>query len=372
MATHRQTVLIVDDEPLFLSSVAEGLRSSDADYDVMTAADGKEAIRLADTHGVDLVVTDLKMPELDGFELIRYLMENHPGTPVLVMTAFGTPDIEATVRVSGAIGYLEKPIDFEVLAERIEEGLHRSTRGHIQGITLFSFLQLLQMEKKTCTLEVRSRRRRALLHFQEGELIDAEAGGLRGEAAVQGLVGWDRPKIEIDNVCRAKERTIAVPLTNLLLEAARIEDEKARGAGKRAARTEAPDPAAKADGRKSKASTLQGSIDRVLQMDGVHGAALIDLETGACLASAGQDGAFDLELAAAAAEVVRAERSLGRKLGLERGIHEILVTLQDQIHVTRLSSRNRRLFLFLVLDREDSNLGLLRLGLEEIEEGLGL
>jgi DNA-binding response OmpR family regulator len=119
MATPRQTVLIVDDEPLFLSSVAEGLRSLDADYDVLTAADGREAVAIAESRPLDLVVTDLKMPELDGFELIRYLLENHPGTPVIVMTAFGTPAIEESVRDAGALSYLEKPIDFQTLTERI-------------------------------------------------------------------------------------------------------------------------------------------------------------------------------------------------------------------------------------------------------------
>jgi DNA-binding response OmpR family regulator len=368
--THRHTVLIVDDEPLFLSSVAEGLRTQEVDYEVLTAANGREALALAESHPVDLVVTDIKMPELDGFGLIGYLLETHPGTPVIVMTAFGTPDIEEKVRATGAIGYLEKPIDFQTLTERIEQALRRSARGHIQGITLFSFLQLLQMERKTCTLEVTSKGRTARLHFQEGELIDAEAGDLRGEEAVQALSSWEAPKIEIDNVCRAKKRTIATSLTNLLLEAARLEDEKAKGVRPRPAAASGKAPEA---GKKPKSAPPQTMLEKTLDLDGVLAAALVDLETVTCLALATRDSDLDkMTIAVGSAELVRAKRDLAKKLGFSRGAGELLVTLEDRVLLLRLSPRNHRLCLFLAVDRDEANLSMLRLDLEDLEEALGL
>jgi DNA-binding response OmpR family regulator len=226
--TVRKTVLIVDDEPLFLSSVREGLTRRRGDLDVLGAAQGQEALDLLRSHPVDLVVTDLHMPVLDGFELLSILMREQSGTPVIVMTAFGTPEIEENVRLLGAVAYVEKPIDLQALDDAINRELRRAAKGHIQGITLFGFLQLLQLERKTCTLRVSSGARTGFLHFQDGELIHAEADGTSGTEAVYTLEGWATPEIEIDHVCRARRRTIFASLTELLLEGARRADESTR------------------------------------------------------------------------------------------------------------------------------------------------
>src|SRR5580693_3421278 len=144
-----KTVLIVDDEELFLASLAEGLSAYANEFAVVTSPDGEKAAAVLKSRPIDLVVTDLKMPVMDGLQLIAYMMRNHPPIPVIVMTAFGTPDIEGRVGEFDILGYMEKPIDYQLLAEKIRSGLSEPARGQIEGITLFSFLQLLQMEQKT-------------------------------------------------------------------------------------------------------------------------------------------------------------------------------------------------------------------------------
>jgi hypothetical protein len=228
------------------------------------------------------------------------------------------------------------------------------------------------MERKTCTLEVASKGRKARLHFQEGELIDAEAGDLRGEEAVQALAGWEAPKIEIDNVCRAKKRTITTSLTNLLLEAARLEDEKSKGVRSRPA---ASGKAPAAEGKKPKEAPAspQATLGRFLEMDGVQAAALVDLEAVSCRASAARDLLFDgAAVAEGVAGLVRADDDMAESLGLGRGSRELLLTLEDRLHLIRRSARAPRLALFLVLDRDDATLGMLRLDLEDVEESLGM
>jgi DNA-binding response OmpR family regulator len=228
--TVRKSILIVDDEPLFLSSVREGLTRRRADLEVLGAAHGQEALDILRTHPVDLVVTDLQMPVLDGFSLLGRLMGERSGTPVIVMTAFGTPELEENVRLQGAVAYVEKPIDLQALDDTIDRELRRAARGHIQGITLFGFLQLLQLERKTCTLQVTSGERTGFLHFQDGELIHAETGAISGTEAVYALEGWATPEIDIDRVCRARHRTVFASMTELLLEGARRVDEALRRA----------------------------------------------------------------------------------------------------------------------------------------------
>ncbi len=118
-----KTVLIVDDERSFLRLLEEGFRAHRQEFVVITAENGRQAVEHLRTRPVDLVVTDIKMPQMDGFELLSYLKEFHPGIPVILTTAFGTHDIEERLRAMGASQYLEKPLDFEVLVEKIVEEL---------------------------------------------------------------------------------------------------------------------------------------------------------------------------------------------------------------------------------------------------------
>ena len=118
-----KTVLLVDDEKLFLASLTEGLVSYGSEFDVVTANNGKQAIDIINSQSIDLIVTDLKMPVMDGFQLLVHLMNENFNFPVIVMTAFGTPEIENQLKDFLAFGYLEKPIDFQKLADKISDGL---------------------------------------------------------------------------------------------------------------------------------------------------------------------------------------------------------------------------------------------------------
>lgn len=116
-------VLVVDDEQIFQRSLLDGLRNFEQDFRVLTAEDGKEAEQILKVFPVDLVVTDLKMPKTDGFQLLAYLKKSHPRTPVIVMTGFGNPELEQWLRSLGVYAYFEKPFEFYDLTSTIYTGL---------------------------------------------------------------------------------------------------------------------------------------------------------------------------------------------------------------------------------------------------------
>ena len=118
-----KNVLIVDDEKPFLLSVTDGLAAYAKDFAVLTAINGKEAIKVLGSSEVNLVVTDLRMPKMDGFELLAHMSGNYPDIPVIVMTAYGTPEIEERLQKMGTFHYLEKPLDLNVLADKITDAL---------------------------------------------------------------------------------------------------------------------------------------------------------------------------------------------------------------------------------------------------------
>ena len=128
----------------------------------------------------------------------------------------------------GAFHVLEKPLDFRELVDGIFAELSAVSKGYIRGITLPAFLQLVEMEKKTCTLKVMSRGRNGYLFFNEGELMNADSGTDKGEKAAYEIVGWDEAEIELSSICRERTREIESSLSHILMEAFRLKDEKNR------------------------------------------------------------------------------------------------------------------------------------------------
>jgi CheY-like chemotaxis protein len=116
-------VLIVDDEESFVLSLAEGLSAYRKFFNLRTAPNGAEAVKVLKLSPIDLVITDLSMPKMDGFELLAYMNRNYPKIPVILMTAYGTPKIEEIVSNMGIFRYLEKPLDINSVADNIFDAL---------------------------------------------------------------------------------------------------------------------------------------------------------------------------------------------------------------------------------------------------------
>jgi two-component system, NtrC family, response regulator len=108
-----ETILIVDDEKnylLVLSAVLE-----DEGYEVLTAPGGAEALEVHKSSDLDLVLTDMKMPGMDGIELLEQIKARDPDLPVIMMTAHGTVDKAVEAMQKGAYSYILKPFDNERL-----------------------------------------------------------------------------------------------------------------------------------------------------------------------------------------------------------------------------------------------------------------
>jgi len=225
IAEDKKTILMVDDERSFLLSAKEGIESFSDQFSILTAYNGQEALGYLESSDIDLVVTDLKMPVLDGFELLARMSADHQQVPVIAMTAFGTPEIHQRVQQLGAMSYLEKPIGINDLRDRIIDVFSEKSKSYIHGFSLANFLQLVESEEKTMTLRVRSGDNIGRLYIDAGDLVDAETGNLTGKEAAIAIINWEKTEIEIlEGICR-KTGSIDGSMMQILLEATRLADE---------------------------------------------------------------------------------------------------------------------------------------------------
>jgi CheY-like chemotaxis protein len=125
--TNQNVILAVDDQPITLATVADILQ--DAGYDVLTASNGLEALQLMEDHTPDLIVSDIMMPEMDGYQFYEAVRANTTWRliPFIFLTAQREQDFIRRGYSLGADLYLIKPIDVEDLLLAVETRLKRIT-----------------------------------------------------------------------------------------------------------------------------------------------------------------------------------------------------------------------------------------------------
>ena len=119
------TILIVDDEKNIRSGLE--LAFEDEGYTALAASNGKEAWDLINRNSVDLVITDLRMPEMDGYELLKRVAGAYPTLPVIVLTGHGTIETAVETMRDGAIDFFTKPVDIDKLLLVVKKSIAAST-----------------------------------------------------------------------------------------------------------------------------------------------------------------------------------------------------------------------------------------------------
>lgn len=223
----RRTILIVDDDPGTLHVLSSGIGTTLDLFDVVTASDGREAVEILERRTVDAVVTDLAMPVLDGFALIAHITNMKRTLPVVVLSGLSPSDIDERLARFGGLRVLHKPASYQDVAEVLIRTLERVDLGQVQGIPLSGVLQLVESERRSCTVVVGSGRRKGRLYFQSGRLINAfsEDFGADGEAAAYDILGWADTSIAFEPLPEDVRKQIHTPMQLMLIEVAVTQDQ---------------------------------------------------------------------------------------------------------------------------------------------------
>jgi len=135
-------ILLVDDEENYRELIAKVLTK--AGYEVLQAADGMGALSLLERSNVDLVISDILMPVLNGYALVARLREKWPDMPVILTTGFLSPDAAKSM-MKGSVDFIPKPINAETLLDMV--------RGRIAPVELITNNQVLTVTPQAIELK---------------------------------------------------------------------------------------------------------------------------------------------------------------------------------------------------------------------------
>ncbi len=242
MAPH---VLIADDDAWILRMVATVLEKRG--YSVETAVDGEDALARALARTPDLLITDVMMPKMDGWSLVRQLRSHTELAmlPVIFLTALSSEDDRIRGFRLGADDYVTKPFRFEELDLRVAKTLRRTAqavqetrdqlagsglRGDLTQVGLSSLLVLIEMERKTGLLQLRapSDGPTAQVLVREGKVVHArlnDADEPVDADCVYYLLTWGAGEFEFVGCVVEGVDRVGVSTTHLLMEGARLMDE---------------------------------------------------------------------------------------------------------------------------------------------------
>ena len=227
----RQRILILDDEQDILEIYQEILARLPSQPEIHIADSGMRAIALLESEPFNLLLVDLRMPQMDGFQVLAIVRRKFPALRVVVMTAADDEQFRARAYAMGIDLYMEKPktgkeiINF---VDCIESMLEKEDQGGFRGVqskTLMDIIQLECLTQSSAILRVTSAIGEGRIWIQKGEIIDAANGELLGKEAFLEMLRWKAGNFEILPNDTPRPRTIYSSYENLLMETAQTLDE---------------------------------------------------------------------------------------------------------------------------------------------------
>ncbi len=239
----KQRLLLVDADPRSVRVLEVSLKK--AGYSVTTATDGLDALSKVEVSSPDLVLSDTRLPNLDGYALVRRLKERPEWASIPVVFLTSQKSVEDKIRglELGVEDYLTKPIFVRELLARVNLLLARRTQeniatrqtsgrtrftGSIQDMAVVDLLQTFEVSRKSGVVHLKSGTQRAQIYFREGKIVDAEVGRLRGEEAVYRTLIWNEAEFEVEFSPVKNEDIMGTSTQGILMEGMRRVDEWGR------------------------------------------------------------------------------------------------------------------------------------------------
>jgi CheY-like chemotaxis protein len=254
-------ILFVDDETAFLDTIRELFMTwSKNSWIITTASSADQALEILKSSQFDLIVVDVNMPVLDGIQFLRILNRRFPDLKKAAITGSASEEKRSACLANGAELFIEKPRSAEglksifiMLEELVTWKQQAGFQGMLRQVGLQDVIQMECLGRNSSILEINNRQLTGRIYIEDGRIVHAVAGDIKGEPAFQKLLALAGGSFQLQHFEPPTERSIEGQWEFLLMEAARVRDETA--GEKPAAGPDAPSEASTADLEPALAST---------------------------------------------------------------------------------------------------------------------
>lgn len=251
----------MDDETAFLDTIRDLFTSwSKNSWIITTASSADQALEILKTGQFDLIVVDVNMPVLDGIQFLRILDRRFPDLKKAAITGHASDEKRSACLANGAELFIEKPRSaeglksiFVMLEELVTWKQQAGFQGMLRQVGLQDVIQMECLGRNSSILEINNRQLTGRIYIEDGRIVHAVAGELKGEPAFQKLLALAGGSFQLQHFEPPTERSIEGQWEFLLMEAARVRDETA--GEKPAAGPDAPSEASAADLEPARASS---------------------------------------------------------------------------------------------------------------------
>ncbi|MFN8673340.1 MAG: response regulator [Candidatus Sericytochromatia bacterium] len=216
-------VLVVDDDKSNLLIISTQLKKQN--YEVFKAEHVIQALEIIKTNNIDVVITDIEMPYVNGIDFIMWLSKYKPEIQVIVMTGYGFDELKEFSTGTGVLKYFEKPIDIEKIISAIKESItKKGISAKISKVKIFDFVQLIIFSGKDKVVSVYDSKSETggNIYIKNRKVIDAEIRDIKGIDAFYEIVKIRDGYFSEYDLFKDREITITKPTTMIMLKAAEV------------------------------------------------------------------------------------------------------------------------------------------------------
>jgi len=228
----RPKILILDDDLDFLDVCQQMLATLPSHPEILTATSGTRALALLENESFALLLTDLRMPNMDGFQVLAIVRRRLPAQRIVVMTGMVDEASRTRAYAMGIDLFVEKPrtrqetqLFFECIESMLERREQSGFRGVVEHKALADIVQMECLTQNSAVLKIVSNKSIGYIWFLKGEIIDAATATRKGEAAFKEIVSWKVGNFDLLPAEPERERTIRSSYEGLILDMAQSLDE---------------------------------------------------------------------------------------------------------------------------------------------------
>ncbi len=231
MMARRPKVLIVDDEDNIVLALHRVLYQDNDRYDVLLARSAEIAQRILEDGRVDVLVTDVHLPEKSGMDLLSWVAVQAPSTRVIVMTAFDVSGIKDRAHAFGCLRLVRKPFDVHEMRAAIHRALtlRDTCTGDLSELSCVDVIQMLCIARKSTALRLVEGESAGVVHIEAGEPVHAVWDDLSGEEAFFRVLGVKHGLFSTAPLPPDVERSLRGDWQHLMIEGLRRLDEASAG-----------------------------------------------------------------------------------------------------------------------------------------------